>query len=130
MVWDPKNTIGHNDYGSFERQSSSNNPEDDQQLRGCGALPLSPLHSQQATSSSMSDTDLIQRQPLLPLPAKVGTNHLCFVLPILFFTASMMVVISYVYNISAPVKNCLCGMSHMSYHPLFHFNSFFSEWTS
>lgn len=71
MVWDPKTAISHNDYGSFERQSSGN-PEDDKQLRGCGALPLSPLHNQQASTSSMSDTDLIQRQPLLPLPAKNG----------------------------------------------------------
>ncbi|KAJ1521385.1 hypothetical protein ONE63_003060 [Megalurothrips usitatus] len=75
MVWDPKNATNHSDYGSFERQgssssSSSNNlSEDNKQLR---ALPLSPLHSQEPTTSSMSDTDLIQRQPLLPLPAKNG----------------------------------------------------------
>ncbi|XP_034245360.1 phosphatidylcholine:ceramide cholinephosphotransferase 2-like isoform X2 [Thrips palmi] len=90
MVWDPKNAISHNDYGSFERQNSGSNSkldEDDHDkplpLRGCslgslgsaGALPLSPLHNQQASASSMSDTDLIQRQPLLPLPTKNG-NHI------------------------------------------------------
>ncbi|KAK3923766.1 Phosphatidylcholine:ceramide cholinephosphotransferase 1 [Frankliniella fusca] len=90
MVWDPKNALGHNDYGSFERQrqGSSTEPEDDGHghghgqaqgpLRGLQALPLSPLHSSHphphaaASTSSMSDTDLIQRQPLLPLPAKNG----------------------------------------------------------
>ncbi|XP_026276348.1 phosphatidylcholine:ceramide cholinephosphotransferase 2 isoform X2 [Frankliniella occidentalis] len=75
MVWDPKGAIGHSDYGSFERQGSSSNPEEDSQhpqLRAGASLPLSPLHSQQATTSNMSDTDLIQRQPLLPLPAKNG----------------------------------------------------------